>query len=751
MRGCGPRFATLRLSVDGSKRYAFVMRRGGSRCGTVFRKILMRGIPLALAWSLALAAAAGTGLPVPATAQAASTAAGHDDPVTRTFPLRARLVASGLKQAYGIRQVGRFHSGGPFVTNPEFLLQTQAGRALDPQRVLVAVEQNFGVAPGNPAHAQGAIVSIDANAATQQHPLVVPAVLDARRPAEGGAVQLYSVQSKDRLNRQHSASARTADFAGVSGPRYLSINNGFGRPWVANAPFGLQGPGSESVLDPDGAPLANAPSDVAGGVFVGGLSARTSSPKAVRSGWLASLLNRQASGQLTPGSIDKGALGTAFMGSAPDGSGFAVFAAVTGNGAVAQVHVQDGIDGLAPAGTIDVGGDDPGVIGIAFQWIPDRALYVADARRNRIAVLELADDTRHFRVRSTRYLQSPWLQQPVDLAPSNPEVANPRFSSHTTLAGGADLYVVNRGDGSVLRLRQDGTVIARAAIAWSDGTEVGPGRLRSIAVSADAQRLWLIAQRGPADAGMDSVLIEIAGFDATGAFAVPEDARPVQKKPFEATTDGARLFTTAFTRDTGLGARFNAVSCVTCHPGPGGASSREEHFARRIGRMDLVTGRVVASDDPSASMAPRHSMVASTVLSEPLPRNTNVVSLRMPLALATSGRLDEIPDAVIEEQAVSKGDGIKGRVHYVTSADGTQRVGRYGWKADSARLEEIVAEALGNEMGITSSLAVRPAAAAKDDGSLVRALSAYLREMSKGGTSAVPAPLARRRAEETLQ
>ncbi|MEO6280906.1 di-heme oxidoredictase family protein [Roseateles sp.] len=713
----------------------------------------MRCTPPALAWSLAAAIAslAGAIWPAPAAAQAASAAADSNVPAARTWPLRARVVASGLKLAYGIRQVGRFHSGGPFVSNPEFLLQTQAGRALDPQRVLVAVGQNFGAVPGNPAHALGAIVSIDAHAATDRHALVVPAVLDAGRPAEGGAVQLYSVQSRGQLNRLHSAGARTADFAGVSGPRYLSINNGFGRPWVANAPFGLRGAGSESVLDPDGAPLANAPSDAAGGVFAGGLSARTSSPKAVRSGWFASLLNRQDSDQLTPGSLEKGALGTAFLGSSPDGSGFAVFAVVTGNGAVAQVHVQDGVDGLAPPGTIDVGGDDPGVIGIAFQWLPDRALYIADARRDRIAVLQLADDTRHFKVQRTRYLQSPWLKRPVDVAPSVPEIANPRFSSHTTLAGGSDLYVVNRGDGSVLRLKQDGTVVARAAITWPDGQAVGGDRLRSIAVSADAQRLWLIAERRTAGTGADSVLIEVSGFDANGAFAAPAEAAAVQTKPSETATEGARLFSTAFAPSTGLGARFNAVSCVACHPGPGGASSREEHFARRIGRMDLVTGRVQASDDRSASMAPRHSMVASTVLSEPLPRSTNVVSLRMPPALAAIGRLDEIPDAVIEAQAVSKGDGIKGRAHYVTSADGTQRVGRYGWKADSARLEEIVAEALGKEMGITSALAAHPAATVTDDGTLVRALSAYLRELSTSSARALPKPVARRRTEEALQ
>lgn len=273
-------------------------------------------------------------------------------PPTLTLP--ARLVATGLGSAHGLRQVGRFHAGGPMASNPEFMLRTRPGEVLAPQRLLVAVAGNLGNAPGQPGHAGGAILSIDPDAATPDHPLAVPAQLAPGQRAAGGAVQLYSVQAGPQLNRQHNAGARTAAYAGTSGPRYLSINNAFGRPWVANAPFGLQGPGSESVLDPDGAPLANAPSDASGGVFVGDQSGRSHRPRAVRSGWLATLLNREPSAQLTPGTLDRGALGTAFLGASPDGSGFAVFAAVTGTGAVVQVHVQDGVDGLAQIGRAHV-------------------------------------------------------------------------------------------------------------------------------------------------------------------------------------------------------------------------------------------------------------------------------------------------------------------------------------------------------------------------------------------------------------
>ena len=51
-----------------------------------------------------------------------------------TWRLPARIVAVGLPGVAGVRQIGRFHTGGPIPGNPEFLLQTDAGRVLDPQR-----------------------------------------------------------------------------------------------------------------------------------------------------------------------------------------------------------------------------------------------------------------------------------------------------------------------------------------------------------------------------------------------------------------------------------------------------------------------------------------------------------------------------------------------------------------------------------------------------------------------------------------
>jgi Di-haem oxidoreductase, putative peroxidase len=643
-----------------------------------------------------------------------------------TWRLQARVVATGLPRAHGVRAVGRFHSGGPLTTNPEFLMQTQAGRVLDPQRVLVALEHNLGAPPGNATHAPGTVLSIDPRAASDGRALAVPANLALLpRAAAGEALQIYSAQSVRYLNRRHNGGSRTAGFAATAGPRYLSINNAFGRPWIANAPFGLRGDGSESVVDPDGAPLANAPSDAAGGVFAGAATPRETVPKQVRSGFIASLWNRQPSAQLTPGAIARGAFGTALLGPSPDGSGFAVFAVVTGEGAIVQAHVQDGVDGLAPPGTITVGADDPGLIGTAFKWNPQRVLYVADALRDRIVLAHLGDDTRHFTLDHLSHIASKWLRRPIDLAAAIPEVANPRFASHTTLAGGSDLYVVNRGDGSLLRIGQDGQVLARAEIEIAGQGRIGADRLRSIAVSGDAQRLFVIAQQPGSD---DSLLLELSGFDGAGPFAAPAVPDAVAADAGRAAS-GAQIFSTEFTARTGLGPRFNATSCVACHPGPGGSSGQEIHFARRVARIDPVSGRAVPIDGRGSMTAARFSAGEPGELG--MPREANVVSLRMPSALFGIGRVDDIPDAVIEAQAVSKGDGIKGRVNRVVAADGTRRVGRYGWKADIANLDDMIAEAFANEMGIHSALAVRPQAPIEDDGTLVRQVSAFLRHLAR--------------------
>ncbi|MET3578070.1 hypothetical protein ABID19_001087 [Mesorhizobium robiniae] len=661
--------------------------------------------------------------------------------------LSARVVAVGLPEVAGVREVGRFHIGGPIPGNPEFLMATREGRVLDPLRVLVAVGSNFGAPPGDPALEAGAILSIDARAGNSAGTIIVPR--DLAGNDRDARVQLYTTQSERFLNRRYNAKARTARFAAASGPRYVSINNAFGRPWIANAPNGINGEGSVTVVDPDGAPLANAPSREAGGVFAGRQTDREQTPKGQPSGWLGKLLNYRASGQLTSGGMQTGALGTAFLGPSPDGSGFAVFAAVTADGSVVQIHVQDGVDGLADPGTVSTGlgtlsaglgaasagqdiGDDPGVIGVAFKWNPDRALYVADPGRDRLVLLELEDDRRHFTVARTRTISLPEFDRPVDVAAAIPEIANPQFSSHTTLAGGSDLFVANRGDGSLLRLSQDGRLLARATIEVPGIGPLGADRLRAIATSADAQHIWItIGGEVPGFPGLEGALVEVGAFDEHGAAAAMQGTQSAAADANLAAR-GKKSFQTDFTPRMGLGPLFNATSCVACHPGPGGASIDESHFARRIAHMDPGSGRTVPIDHPNSPVARRHALRdGMRIVSAAMPSQANVISLRMPLALYGIAGIDEIPDSVIEAQAISKGDGIKGRAHHVVDARGASRVGRYGWKADIATLEDMVANAFANELGIASATVSREAGALpiEDESAQIEAVAFYLRTL----------------------
>src|SRR5262245_26524238 len=651
-----------------------------------------------------------------------------------THQLHARIVAVGIAGAAGVRQVGMFHAGGPIPGNPEFLLQTRPGRMLDAERVLVASASNFGAPLADPKQAPGSVLSLDTRGVV---PIVVPerfAAAGGQAAAADGAVRLYTAQSPEFLNRVHNRDAATAALAAASGPRYISINNAFGRPWFANAPFGTGGAGSSTVVDPSGRPLNNAPSSHAGGVFAGALTNRTRATIAQPSGLIAKALNYRPSGQLTPGDLSSGALGTALLGPSPDGSGLAVFAVATADGAIVQVHVQDGVDGLAPPGTVTPAAmaGDPAVIGMAFKWTPDRTLYVVDPGRNRLAALHLTDDARQFKVASVNYLAAPGLVRPVDLAAALPEVANPRFASHTTLAGGSDLYVANRGDGSLVRIDQDGRVLARAEIRIPGLGPVGPDRLRALAVSADAQRIWLTLQGElPGFAGHEGALVEVSAFDANGPFRRVELRADVDMKLVRA---GEAAFHREFGLQDGLGPLFNARSCLACHnePSAGGTSAREENFAVRVARANPVTGRLEALADANTPVARRHSGRELGDRDAPpagIPRAANVTSMRMPPALYEVGAFDRIPEAAILAHAVSKGDGIKGRPNRVVTASGERRIGRYGWKADIATLDEMVASAYANEIGVVTPLAPSPAQPIEDDGGIVRAVVAYLRAL----------------------
>lgn len=391
--------------------------------------------------------------------------------------LSGRIIATGIPGASAISGVGTFHAGGPIHDDPHFAALTAPGQVLDSRRILVASTANFGAPRARPDLPTGAILSLDPDASA---PPSVPADFaesDGQANALDGRVQLFTAESPAFQNSINNRDALTADLPSASGPQAISINDGFGRLWFGNAPQGAYATGSETIADADGRPLAGAPDQRAGGVFVGALTNR-------------------APEQRIEGALNSTIVGTALMGKSPDGSGRAVFAAVSSDGSVAQIHTEQGVDGLSPPATISplpaaVAGQLPVRAGALFNWVPDPILYVADPLANQIAQLKLSDDGQVFRVDQIDRFSAPELLEPVDLAPAVPEGANPNFSSNTTLSGGSDLFVANRGNGSIVRLRQDGSVVAVASVDVPGVGVLGTDRLNGIATSPDAQHLWV--------------------------------------------------------------------------------------------------------------------------------------------------------------------------------------------------------------------------------------------------------------------
>jgi mono/diheme cytochrome c family protein len=217
---------------------------------------------------------------------------------------------------------------------------------------------------------------------------------------------------------------------------------------------------------------------------------------------------------------------------------------------------------------------------------------------------------------------------------------------------------------------------------------------------------------------------------------------------------GRELFERVWVKDDprshggdGLGPVFNGSSCVACHHlgGAGGAGGSDRNIAIATptepsaqgagfsyafsmdfgaGRFDYRIGNAPGTSpaagsrmDPGvlAAIHPGFRESRSIVLhhygtdaaynawrgSVPGPHGSILVrtSERNPPALFGAGLIDAIPDEAIEAAAKRKFPGssaVRGRVSRLK--DG--RIGRFGWKAQTATLKEFVLSAAAGEMGL---------------------------------------------------
>src|SRR5215467_9579208 len=407
--------------------------------------------------------------------------------------INARVIAVNIPGASAISQVGTFLNNPvpPACAHPIptlFSSFIEPGAVLDPNRILIGSQSNFGAPLAVGAGTEGSFLSIDPSGPPNF------ARSGVQASTLGGAVQMFSANSPHWLNGVNNSGASTASSTGVSNPLGLSNNNAFGRLWPANAPFGDTGAGSSSILDPTGLPLKGAPSPVIGGVYVGSQTNRN-------------VVAVPQQSQVIPGSLNTGAVGTAFLDPSPDGSCRAVFSVVTADGSIVQEHTAKGLDGLAPTGTVQplLGrswnppnqGVEPrlGVLMNPYTATPGAAwqLFVSEPFNNTIAVINLVvfgtTPNQVFGLSSVSRISSPALNLPVDLAPVQRDAGSINWAANTTLDEGSDFYVANRGDNTIVRMRQDGTVVGVRRVALD--SPLNNASLNGIATSTDGMTIYV--------------------------------------------------------------------------------------------------------------------------------------------------------------------------------------------------------------------------------------------------------------------
>ena len=153
----------------------------------------------------------------------------------------------------------------------------------------------------------------------------------------------------------------------------------------------------------------------------------------------------------------------------------------------------------------------------------------------------------------------------------------------------------------------------------------------------------------------------------------------------------------------GLGPLYNGRSCAECHAIPriGGVSALSEF------RAGTLNPDGTFQEPPGGTLIHLFSIPPHEAQAV-IPPDANVVARRRPIPLFGDGLVEAVPDAALialEDPDDRDGDGISGRVHWVTDKEtGEVRAGRFGWKAQQSSLFTFGAEAYRNEMGITSDL-----------------------------------------------
>lgn len=233
---------------------------------------------------------------------------------------------------------------------------------------------------------------------------------------------------------------------------------------------------------------------------------------------------------------------------------------------------------------------------------------------------------------------------------------------------------------------------------------------RSIADAVFSYALVLIALR-PAWAGAPPDVRSVALSPGSGG------GPPMFGDPIPGLTDeqlalfveGQTLFDAILTEAEGLGPIFNKEGCGTCHnagptgePAIGGAGSiTVTRFGRFAGK-----GQFDPMEEYGGSL--RQMAAINDGCEELVPPEAEIVISRITTPALGAGLIEAIPDETLLALADpddANGDGISGKAHIVFDPwQQSDRVGRFGWKAQVATLDTFSADASLNEMGMTNVL-----------------------------------------------
>jgi len=93
------------------------------------------------------------------------------------------------------------------------------------------------------------------------------------------------------------------------------------------------------------------------------------------------------------------------------------------------------------------------------------------------------------------------------------ETSDKNWASNTTLDVQSDFYVANRGNNTIVRMTQKGTVVAVRQVLLANGRPLGRARLNGIAISPDFTKIWVtVTGRLPGVENSEGAVLVVPAF-----------------------------------------------------------------------------------------------------------------------------------------------------------------------------------------------------------------------------------------------